>query len=528
MNQEVVKIQLEDIIPNRFQPREVFDENALKELAVSIKEHGIIQPIIVRKVNDKYEIIAGERRYKASQLAGLTDIPAIVTELDDKESSKVGLLENLQRKNLNPIEEAKTYKKILELDNMTQDALAKTMGKSQSSVANKLRLLNLSEAVQDALLNAKISERHARALLKIDDQNKQNELLNRIINEKMSVRTLESEIEKIMPAQPVQTIEEVPQPPQEPINDSISMANNYINTNPLNPTADISVPEEVDNRIKIIGPDGEDTNQFINYGEVETTDSETTEDVPGAPGGVFTEQMMPSIVAPDDVGSNSKPPLVEINGGEEEKPLETQPQNQFINYGEVNKEEEPEDDIPKNPFIPVDVDEIKNNASDIAPKTQSNNGSSSIDNLLNINTPSSAPSFDDDLEADDEGFDEDDNPEVKEEPQNSEFINKAESLVKAEAEMDEDDDKPSGDYFKPSDLISIELPDTVDTSTKETEQVQINTPQEVSTEPMTLNEAKQKLRDTVEEIKGRDVNITTNEMDFDTNYQMIIKIEKNQ
>lgn len=118
---EVVYLHLDDIIPNRFQPREVFEERALKELAVSIKEHGVIQPIIVRSVNGKYEIIAGERRYKASALAGLTKIPAIIRNLDDKESSKVALLENLQRRNLNPIEEARTCQKILELDQLTQE-----------------------------------------------------------------------------------------------------------------------------------------------------------------------------------------------------------------------------------------------------------------------------------------------------------------------------------------------------------------------------------------------------------------------
>ena len=150
---EIVYLQLEDIIPNRFQPREVFDENSLKELAVSIKEHGVIQPIIVRKVDDKYEIIAGERRYKAAALADLKKIPAIVRDIDDKESSKVTLLENLQRKNLNPMEEARTYQKILDLDQMTQEELAKTMGKSQSAVANKLRLLALPKKVQDALMN---------------------------------------------------------------------------------------------------------------------------------------------------------------------------------------------------------------------------------------------------------------------------------------------------------------------------------------------------------------------------------------
>ena len=196
---EVVQIYLDDIIPNRFQPREVFDEKALKELAVSIKEHGVIQPIIVRNVNGKYEIIAGERRYKASALAGLTKIPAIIRDLDDKESSKVALLENLQRKNLNPIEEARTYQKILELDQMTQEELAKTMGKSQSAVANKIRLLSLSEDVQDSLLKEEISERHARALINIPDAKKQKEMLKKVIAEKMSVRLLEEEIKKMYP-----------------------------------------------------------------------------------------------------------------------------------------------------------------------------------------------------------------------------------------------------------------------------------------------------------------------------------------
>ncbi len=199
MNQEneVVYLPLDDIIPNRFQPREIFDEKALNELAASIKEHGVIQPIIVRQIGEKYEIIAGERRYKASAMAGLIKIPAIIRNLDDKESAKVALLENLQRKDLSPIEEARTYQKILELDEMTQEELAKTMGKSQSAVANKLRLLSLSEEVQDALLKEKISERHARALLNVQDQKQQVELLNQVIDSRMTVRELDQEIQKL-------------------------------------------------------------------------------------------------------------------------------------------------------------------------------------------------------------------------------------------------------------------------------------------------------------------------------------------
>jgi len=196
MDKEVVELYLDDIIPNRFQPREVFNEDALKELSESIKEHGIIQPIIVRKLGDKYEIIAGERRYKASVLAGMTKIPAIIRNLDDKEASKVALLENLQRKDLTPIEEARTYQKILELDSITQEELGKSMGKSQAAIANKMRLLSLPDEVQEALLHDKISERHARSLLNLDTPDEQISMLNRIINERLTVRELDAEIKK--------------------------------------------------------------------------------------------------------------------------------------------------------------------------------------------------------------------------------------------------------------------------------------------------------------------------------------------
>ena len=165
LEKEIFDISLQDIIPNRFQPREMFDDEALKELSQSIKEHGVIQPIIVRKVGDKYEIIAGERRFRASQLAGKQTIPALVRDIDDKEAAKIALLENLQRSNLTPIEEAKTYQTILKLDNITQEELAQNLGKSQSTIANKLRLLTLDEEVQTALLNSQISERHARSLI---------------------------------------------------------------------------------------------------------------------------------------------------------------------------------------------------------------------------------------------------------------------------------------------------------------------------------------------------------------------------
>lgn len=197
MDREVVDLYLDDIIPNRFQPREVFNEQALKELSDSIKAHGVIQPIIVRKIGDKYEIIAGERRYKASAMAGLTKIPAIIRNLDDKETSKVALLENLQRKDLTPIEEARTYQKILELDSMTQEELGRTMGKSQAAIANKMRLLSLPDEVQEALLKDQISERHARSLLNLDTSQEQINMLHDIINNRMTVRELDNAIKRI-------------------------------------------------------------------------------------------------------------------------------------------------------------------------------------------------------------------------------------------------------------------------------------------------------------------------------------------
>ena len=206
MDKEVVELYLDDIIPNRFQPREVFNEEALKELSDSIKEHGIIQPIIVRKIGDKYEIIAGERRYKASTMAGMTKIPAIIRNLDDKEASKVALLENLQRKDLTAIEEARTYQKILELDSMTQEELGRTMGKSQAAIANKMRLLSLPDEVQEALLYDKISERHARSLLNLSTSEEQINMLNKVINNRMTVRELDNEIRIIKGEPPLPAI----------------------------------------------------------------------------------------------------------------------------------------------------------------------------------------------------------------------------------------------------------------------------------------------------------------------------------
>ena len=444
---EIVQLYLDDIIPNRFQPREIFDENALKELAVSIKEHGVIQPIIVRSVNGKYEIIAGERRYKASALAGLTKIPAIIRDLDDKESSKVALLENLQRKNLNPIEEARTYQKILEIDQMTQEELAKTMGKSQSAVANKIRLLSLPEEVQDALLKEQISERHARTLLNIPDAKAQKEMLDKVIETKMSVRLLEEEIKKLYPK------EEKEQEKQEekPIEAS---ATAFVNDNPLMPTAELPEDES-------------------NYGKVTIAPPEGDEDMPT--------------------------------------------NNKFINYGEINKEEdeEEEDDITDMPpaVTSLDVKDVKENTEDI---NINNSGSADLDSLLNLGNPTaSTPS--------------------------NEFITPAEKIVKTDSDPDEDGEENS-DYFQ--------LPDEIPTVAAVTEKpapetklddiplaTDLPTVNPLDATPLnptpsgdnyTLEDAKNKIKDLVKDLEEHGIKIKSDEMDFEKSYQVILKIDKTE
>lgn len=195
---KILELDLNDILPNRFQPRIKFDETSIMDLAESIKEHGVIQPIVVRRLGDRYEIIAGERRYKASVIAGKTTIPAIIAEVNDKDSAEIALIENVQRQDLTPIEEAISYKKILDMGYLTQEDLAEKLGKTQSTIANKIRLLNLDEEVQTALLDTKISERHARSLLKLSNKKQQKQMLEKIIRERLTVRKTDEEIAKMI------------------------------------------------------------------------------------------------------------------------------------------------------------------------------------------------------------------------------------------------------------------------------------------------------------------------------------------
>lgn len=498
--QEVVYLHLDDIIPNRFQPREVFDERALKELAASIKEHGVIQPIIVRQVNNKYEIIAGERRYKASALAGMTKIPAIINNLDDKEAAKVALLENLQRKNLNPIEEARTYQKILELDQMTQETLAKTMGKSQSAVANKLRLLALPDEIQRALLKENISERHARTLLNLKNPEQQKKMLKRIIAEKMSVRTLEEEIRKI-------------NDPQESLAEGGQMQNNNINTN--NQTPSYQVP---------------------------------------SPAAMFSQN------------TNQKPNLMDSF---EEQNREN---DNIVNYGEIDEDEiahanEPSyDSFTSTANKEINVNQLKSNATDIdnilSPKKEDTKAqqdeqkqkiSGDLDSLLNI-----AP------------------------PTNNSF-----NLARDAINDNDNNENNSKDYFQAPDLMSVQLPnssnnanaiikdyntpqpsesiiDFTNNSVVDNKKEHLtnfsdanNTlfenkkaePQKTKPAEKTLGMALieenyklnpkekakqynihqmvQQIRDTIQTLQRMGAKIDTDEMDFENQYQMVIRIDKN-
>ena len=238
MNTEdkIIQVSIEDIIPNRFQPRLAFDEEGLKELSESIRQHGIIQPLVLRRLGNKYEIIAGERRFKASTMAGLRTVPAIISDIDDNKSAEIALVENIQRRNLTPIEEAKSYRNLLDRGYMTQEQLAEKMGVSQSSIANKLRLLNLAVEVQDALLQERISERHARSLLSLPKE-EQPEWLKKIINKRLTVRQLDLEIKKAKGE-----TEEVPL--IKPIPDLDTMINNATDINVVNSTSNSNVEIE--------------------------------------------------------------------------------------------------------------------------------------------------------------------------------------------------------------------------------------------------------------------------------------------
>ncbi|MFC0273067.1 nucleoid occlusion protein [Metabacillus herbersteinensis] len=221
--EEVKRIPIKDIVPNRFQPRSIFSDEKIEELALTIHTHGIIQPIVVRKVDEKYELIAGERRWRAVTKLGWDVIPAIVKDFNDRETASVALIENLQREELSSIEEAVAYAKLLELHELTQEALAQRLGKGQSTVANKLRLLKLPQDVQDALLQKIITERHARALIPLKNPELQTKLLEDIIDKHLNVKQTEDRVVRLL-----EKTQEKPKPKRKAFSRDTRIAMNTI------------------------------------------------------------------------------------------------------------------------------------------------------------------------------------------------------------------------------------------------------------------------------------------------------------
>ncbi|GEP21824.1 parB1 protein [Latilactobacillus sakei subsp. carnosus DSM 15831] len=212
---QVVMVPVAAIVPNRFQPRKVFNADHIGELASTIEQHGLLQPIVLREYEDqKFEIIAGERRFRAIQTLKWAELPAIVQKMDDHETASMALIENLQREELTAVEEADAYQNLMKLNGFTQASLAEKMGKSQSFVANKLRLLKLSQPVQEAIMNHEISERHGRSLLKLDEFNQQM-VLHQILAEQLTVKGTEALVASIINPEPA-VEEEVADVEEEP------------------------------------------------------------------------------------------------------------------------------------------------------------------------------------------------------------------------------------------------------------------------------------------------------------------------
>ncbi|TMW72009.1 nucleoid occlusion protein [Alteribacter natronophilus] len=200
--EEVHQLPVSEIVPNRYQPRTVFQDERIDELAQTIKTHGIIQPIVVREKDGRYEIIAGERRWRAVTKLGWETIPAVIKNFNDSQTASVALIENLQREGLTSIEEATAYAKLIDIHGLTQESLAQRLGKGQSTVANKLRLLQLPQPVQEALLNREITERHARALISLRNEEKQTQLLEKVIAEELNVKQTEEQVKRMLEPKP--------------------------------------------------------------------------------------------------------------------------------------------------------------------------------------------------------------------------------------------------------------------------------------------------------------------------------------
>lgn len=362
--EKIYYIPVEDIIPNRFQPRLAFDEKELNELANSIIKYGVIQPIVLRSIGEKYEIIAGERRYKASCIAGLKKIPAIINNTDDNTSAEIALLENLQRKNLSVIEEAQSYKKLMD-KGFTQDDIATKLGISQSAVANKMRLLNLPKEVQDALLYNRISERHARSLLSLNNEDLQISLLHRITSEKLTVKQTEEAVSELLNRDKIQ--EELPADIQkflkpEPIQESKEQ---IIGNNVVEEYLDIKVPEVVDiEPEKAVLTEYTDDTEIINPFQAPSSVSSVTAN--------SVNEISNSVELPNDnTINNSSDYSDNVNNTNIESNDEIKPKEEYFNPYKLSdvdvpetKEEEVDENSLLNEFGEVNLPKVINKVRD--------------------------------------------------------------------------------------------------------------------------------------------------------------------
>lgn len=491
LEKEIFEIAIEDLVPNRFQPREKFDDESLNELAQSIKEHGVIQPIIVRKIGDKYEIVAGERRYRASKLAGKQTIPALIRNIDDKETAEVALLENLQRTNLTAIEEAKTYQTILKLENITQEELAQKLGKSQPSIANKLRLLNLSPEVQQALLEEKISERHARSLLNIEDFEKQKEYLNRVIQNRMTVKQLDEEIANLSGKEIIPTGEIVDEPSDVNLFSSKPEYANAIFENIPAP----ATPNPVEAN--------KDDISAVENVSVPITDIQVIEDIPVQVTPENLELNIQSNSTPEEELSN---PVIEEPVLEQVEPIVTP---QIDSYNDTEISEPLVEEAPKETSI---ISEVEN-----YPKQEDFNAP----NVNIAETPIISTALETNLEetADLSNLQSAINPIAKQD----------------EIEIPTKENEIFSAYDKIEDLFNTEQKEEVPSTEIMPPEVLPKEPvlnETVTTEPQVSNDiydlrfAINNFRQAIQNTEKFGFRIETEEFDFDNIYQIIIKIDK--
>ena len=533
---KVVELKVDDILPNRFQPRIKFDEASINDLSASIKEHGVIQPLVVRKIGDKYEIIAGERRYKASVMAGLETVPVIITDLDDKDSAEVALIENVQRQNLTPIEEAVSYKKILDMGYLTQEQLALKLGKSQSSIANKLRLLNLDDEVQEALLNGQISERHARSLLKLSSSKQQVEMLNRIINERLTVRRTDEEIDKMLndlfeaddfneteTGEGTQKTLE-PEEKEDEIEHTQPLSFDFssVEEGPKNNVFDL--PQETKQEEPFFKPEQDDTNFFgFNQNIMPTNEpikdefnsnptsndfvdinqiQEQAQDIyPKEETKDINSFLEPTLLVDEDVNTN----VVENGNTNEETLSENIFNNQPVQEEPV-AEQPVQEPVQENDVMPIDSNNELELNNEMKP--------GKFFDLFNNNNAFDAP-----VEP------------VQEEPQDIPAFNPNEVFNSTEPEYNRFDDNVN--VFDNSEVASPEVPNTEVESNDELKEV---VPQSLEAEEVpavqpqneetNLNVALEKIRSYAEELKKLGIDMNIEESDFENKYQITINIDK--